>query len=285
MEKRKIQSDQGRLGGNKAVQEGKKGISIGGLAIKTDYLLGLGLALFLIAYIYLKQVVFGVISLIFLLVLFLKDALPQKADSKGIKSAIFELGFALVAALAVWYGLGFLLQTPTPIDVVTSCSMLPNLDRGDLIILQGGEIRAAEVKLSKQVEFADFVKSDCIVREISTGKERREICTTGLRVDGKKYPFDHSGDIVVYEPQSAYRDLGLVVHRAALKLTFNGQTNYLIKGDNNPAPDVFGITQNFAKKEQIKGKVILRIPIIGYLKLFLSLQFDEPANCKYIVEQ
>ncbi len=253
--------------------------------IKTDYLLAALLVLGVGAYIILKRPIFGIISLILLLALFLKDALPASSDSKSVKRSVYELGIALFGALAVWYGLGFLLQTATPIDVVTSCSMLPALDRGDIIILQGGDISAKEVTINKQVEFKDFIKSECAIREMASGIERKEACTSGLIVDGKSYAFDTTGDIVVYEPNNAYKDLGLVVHRVALKINFNGNFSYLIKGDNNPSPDVFGISSDFAKREQMHGKVILRIPYLGYLKLFLSMQFDEPANCKYIVEQ
>jgi len=161
----------------------------------------------------------------------------------------------------------------------------PIVYRGDIILLQGGEIRSQEVELTKPVEFRDFIKNECTVRELSSGAIRKELCTTGLRADGKEYAFDKGGDIVVYQPENAYRDLGLVVHRAVMKLKYKGETNYLIKGDNNPAPDVYGITQDFAKEDHMKGKVILRVPILGYLKLFLSLQFDEPENCKYVVDQ
>ena len=261
------------------------GLKIGGFIIKWDYLLILLMALSLAGYLYLKHMIFGVMTLLFLLSLFLRDAMPARSDSKSIKSSAMELGIALIAALSVWFGLGFLLHTSTPIDVVTSCSMVPALDRGDIILLQGGEIRSQEVELTKPVEFRDFIKNECTVRELSSGAIRKELCTTGLRADGKEYAFDKGGDIVVYQPENAYRDLGLVVHRAVMKLKYKGETNYLIKGDNNPAPDVYGITQDFAKEDHMKGKVILRVPILGYLKLFLSLQFDEPENCKYVVDQ
>ncbi|MFH1751025.1 MAG: hypothetical protein ABH863_05075 [Candidatus Micrarchaeota archaeon] len=263
----------------------KAGFKVAGFEIKQDYILALLLIVSVALYVQFKHMLFGVASLLLLLALFLRDALPASSDSKSIKSSLYELGFALAAALAVWYGLGFILQTPTPIDVVTSCSMLPALDRGDLIILQGGEIKALEVEVPRTVDFRDFTTSKCNITEIATGIQRSETCTTGLTINGKTYPFDTSGDIVVYEPNSAFRDLGLVVHRTVMKLKFKDKVVYLIKGDNNPAPDIFGITQSFAEEEQIKGRTIMRVPYIGYLKLFLSLQFDEPANCKYIISQ
>ncbi len=262
----------------------KKEFELFGVKIPLDYILALGLIISVALYVNTNWFAFGVISLLLLLALFLKDALPSTMDSKGIKGSLYELGIALVAALAVWYGLGFILQTPTPIDVVTSCSMVPALERGDLIIIQGGEINAKELIIDQQINFQDFVRTDCILREKTTNISRKEQCTIGLKIDDEVQYFDKEGDIVVYEPKNALRDVGLVVHRVVMKLNFNGETFYLIKGDNNPGPDLFGISNDFAKREQIKGKTILRIPYIGYLKLFLSFQFEEPTNCKYNIE-
>jgi signal peptidase I len=265
-------------------KEKKQGLKIAGYLVPYDYILTVLLVVFVAGYVMTKSVIFAALTLIDLVALFLKDAMPEKTDSKSVVTSVKELGFALAAALILWYGLSFLLQTSTPIDVVTSCSMLPRLDRGDLIVIQGGEIHAREIAINSSIQFKDFVKSDCKVREISSGIERLESCTNALMVNGEQIDFDKSGDVIVYEPKNAYRDVGLIVHRAVLKVNYNGATYYLIKGDNNTGPEVFGITQSLATKDQIKGREILRVPYIGYLKLFLSLQFDEPENCKYLIE-
>jgi signal peptidase I len=39
--------------------------------------------------------------------------------------------------IAVWFSLQFFLATKYPLDVVPSCSMLPSLQRGDMLLLQG----------------------------------------------------------------------------------------------------------------------------------------------------
>jgi signal peptidase I len=265
-------------------KEKKQGLKIAGFLVPHDYILAALLVIFVAGYVMTKSVIFAALTLVDLVALFLKDAMPEKTDSKSVVTSVKELGFALAAALILWYGLSFLLQTSTPIDVVTSCSMLPRLDRGDLIVIQGGEVHAREITINSSIQFKDFVKSDCKVRELTSGIERLESCTNAMMVNGEQINFDKTGDVIVYEPKNAYRDVGLIVHRAVLKVNYNGVTYYLIKGDNNPGPDVFGITQSLATKDQIKGREILRVPYIGYLKLFLSLQFDEPENCKYLIE-
>ncbi len=271
--------------GNSMAREKGKKLKILGISVKSDYLLGLSLVFAVAAYATTKFVGFAYASLLLLLFLFLRDAMPSGADKKSIGNSVFELVVALVAALALWYGLGFILQTPTPIDVVTSCSMLPALDRGDLIILQGGGINAREAVLSRSISLRDFTYVDCKVRELDSGTERDAKCASGLTVDGVNVPFDKDGDIVVYEPVNPYRNLGLIVHRAVLKMHFKGETYYLIKGDNNLGPDIPDISIDAAKMENIKGRVILRVPWLGYLKLFLSLQFNEPDNCRILVEE
>lgn len=56
---------------------------------------------------------------------------------EGYVKNILELVAVVVIVLLVWFGLKFILQTPYPIDVVPSCSMLPNLQRGSILLLDG----------------------------------------------------------------------------------------------------------------------------------------------------
>ncbi len=57
--------------------------------------------------------------------------------SEGVAGSIKEILIALVAALLIWTALVFILGTSSPIDAVASCSMLPTLQRGDLVVLHG----------------------------------------------------------------------------------------------------------------------------------------------------
>ncbi|MEM3841232.1 MAG: hypothetical protein QXN59_00865, partial [Candidatus Micrarchaeaceae archaeon] len=67
-----------------------------------------------------------------------------------------EIAVAIAIVIGLWIALRFILATPTPIDVVPSCSMLPTLNRGDMILVQGinvSKLRAPIVNVTKS-EFA-----------------------------------------------------------------------------------------------------------------------------------
>ena len=72
------------------------------------------------------------------------------------------------------------------------------------------------------------------------------------------------GDVVTYRStDSAYYGI-LVTHRVVNIKEENGETVYITKGDHNETVDRSAI-----KADQIYGKVIMRIPKIGYIKYFL----------------
>ncbi|MFH1106600.1 MAG: hypothetical protein V1787_01770 [Candidatus Micrarchaeota archaeon] len=206
-----------------------------------------------------------------------------KLAGDSLASSVAELDTAFFAALFAWLTLGFLLNTPTPLDVVTSCSMVPNLDRGDLIILHGGSINAPVAELTQPLTSSDFIKDLCVVRDTKSGAEFNTLCTTGVRAGGSQYSFGKTSDIIVYSPLSR-PDIGLIVHRAVLKLNYDGKTYYLTKGDNNPVTDIEGIITSPPEEGQVMGKVIARLPYVGYLKLFLAFQFEEPAACRRVIQ-
>lgn len=75
------------------------------------------------------------------------------------------------------------------------------------------------------------------------------------------------GDVVVYD--AAWYNQP-VIHRVINIVDINGTTMYVIKGDNNNAPDPY-----YVNADQIKEKVVtfgdnlVIIPKIGYLSLWL----------------
>lgn len=79
----------------------------------------------------------------------------------GLASELKETLYAILIALMVWYGSGWLLATPTPINAIVSCSMLPAYERGDLVILQGGPVKT---EYEAYAGPASDVNSSAIVR-------------------------------------------------------------------------------------------------------------------------
>tara|TARA_Y100000310_G_scaffold280740_1_gene300669 strand:+ start:969 stop:1400 length:432 start_codon:yes stop_codon:yes gene_type:complete len=69
-------------------------------------------------------------------------------------------------------------------------------------------------------------------------------------------------DIVIYQNQHVPYT---IVHRIISKQTEeDGSLSFIIKGDNNQSPDPFPVKEN-----EIKGKVQLAIPLLGYPRLAL----------------
>ncbi|MGB9577227.1 MAG: hypothetical protein ACP5O3_00650 [Candidatus Micrarchaeia archaeon] len=227
------------------------------------------------AYALFKSVAAGVVALAAFLALVFKDVMPSEAGGKGLKNALKEVVVAFAAAVAAWVVLCVVLQTASPIDVVTSCSMVPVLERGDLIVLQGGTISVPTVKYSGALPQIKVHSSPCV---ISKGNESlRSFCASSLEVGGQVFSFNSSNDVVVYaaKPES----YGLIVHRAWLRLeNEEGKAVLVTKGDNNQFFDAqAGIS--LPSDEEVHGKMILRVPFVGFLKLFLFGQFAEPPGC------
>ena len=81
-------------------------------------------------------------------------------------------------------------------------------------------------------------------------------------------PEYHVEDIVVYENPATRLP---IVHRI-INITDEG--NFITKGDNNPVADPGYITPGPIDPSSVKGKVILRIPFLGWVKLlFLRYVF------------
>lgn len=101
------------------------------------------IAIFFIAYLVTGFWVFGLlVGMAIVWVVLLEFVLGAKAH--GIVNELKETLIALVLALLVWFGSGFLLQTSSPLNAIVSCSMLPHLDRGDMVILNGDRVQAPQ---------------------------------------------------------------------------------------------------------------------------------------------
>ena len=66
----------------------------------------------------------------------------------GLKDEIKETGIALLLALLVWFGASYVLQTPSPLNAIVSCSMLPHIQRGDMVVLSGDRVQAPQEEVA-----------------------------------------------------------------------------------------------------------------------------------------
>ncbi len=252
--------------------------------IELSYVLGGLLAASVLAFYATRNSLFAIVGFLLLVALFVRDILPSKWSRAELVSTGKELAIALLLALGVWLAMQFFLGTQAPIDVVTSCSMLPNLERGDMIVVQGSKTPQATLlvfsgSLEDLQQELRVNKNACTVRV--SGSPVQALCTNGIFYRGTEFIQRPDSDVVVYD--ASPRFYGLIVHRVFVRLS-NGTNEYLLtKGDNN-----IGLDQEAGllpvQPKDVRGTVITRIPLLGFLKLFLFMQFDEPAGCKQVLQ-
>jgi hypothetical protein len=206
--------------------------------------------------------------------------------------------------------------------------MLPNLQRGDLVVLQGGGISAphatiptisgigvAEIyengrlaaiangslysycsahaadaicsrfisspeSFTEKHGFLAFGYGKCTAVFPKSGGFQVGPCVSWLEANNERHYENLSNSIIVFSPQKEeyYSRVGDIIHRAFIAITAqdSGKTYILTKGDNNPIFDIqvydeaSGQGNLPVELSRSKGKVIFRIPYIGYLKLFIS---------------
>ena len=266
------------------------------------------LVLFFVLFIITRSAIFAILTGISLVAIFVIDILAG-VKTYGLMNEIKEIVIAAVIALVFIYSLTFFLNTPAPVSAIVSCSLLPHYERGDMIILQGvklEDINAPTVELTQgefneiygkshprcsSIGVIEYVCSECTRISVTT-KQFIKIsnCTREIDIKGQKIYENFSNDVIVYEPilLNGEKWGGDIIHRVFAKLKVGDKYFLLTKGDNN---DVFDATVfNIIDESHVKGKVILRIPVLGYLKLFLSgaIQdpqfFFDPAGCEMIYE-
>ena len=284
----------------------------------------------------LLYVLFGilvVVEIAWFVALEVKDG----AKKYGWKHEVLDTIIALAVAIGIWFGASFILNTSSPISAVVSCSMLPDLQRGDFVIVQGAPVEAYDIDMSAS-EFGSLedsakisydgnsatvpgsLYSYCLLDSksdicrsfvrypelfieqkgpftyryercgitFSNGTEAAMPCLRSVIFEGEEYLTDFSNDIIVYGPQPGdpYSAIGDIVHRVMFKVDVDGKGYYLTRGDNNPLLDIQVYDYNRGRgnqpvpEEQVRGKVIGRIPLLGYFKLFISGYFAEDGQCK-----
>ncbi len=120
--------------------------SIGRYARNTWVQIG-ALALLILLYVATKISLFGILFAVALVGTVAMEVFSG-AKSRGWKEEAKDTAVSLGAIIVLWLALGFVLNSPVPINAVVSCSMLPNVERGDLILVQGAEPIGYELELS-----------------------------------------------------------------------------------------------------------------------------------------
>ncbi len=94
------------------------------------------LALLIVAYAVLGSALVGLAALAVIICIFYYE-IRHSVKTEGTRRSVIDMVGAICAAIAVWIVLIVLLHTTAPVDAVSSCSMLPVLQRGDLVLLSG----------------------------------------------------------------------------------------------------------------------------------------------------
>lgn len=110
--------------------------------------IGLLVALLLL-YVLTKTSIFGVLFAIALIGTVAVE-IWMGSKKRGWKEELKDTVISLVGIVVLWFALTIILNSPVPINAVVSCSMLPNVERGDLIIVQGADPVGYEVELSSE---------------------------------------------------------------------------------------------------------------------------------------
>jgi signal peptidase I len=162
--------------------------------------------------------------------------LPKKSNGsvKEVVKLAVLIAIVVGSVLAVDLGLQIAMNTSTPVVVVTSGSMSPTLERGDICIIQK-------------------VASDQYV----VGNHN-----------------NRTGDIIVFDATGIYPGPDPVIHRIINRTydQVTNHTWFLTQGDNNPYADNLGhgaFPGGWVEDTRVYGKVISTIPWIGNIFLFL----------------
>jgi len=155
---------------------------------------------------------------------------------------IFLVLIVLSSVVAFWFGLKAAFRSEYPLMPIDSEGMRPTLNNGDLAVVQGLS-GASEIKAAKKPE----------------------------------------GDIIVFRRPSNPDEL--LVQRAINKTLVDGVWYFRTQGDNATSPawwtqglnteDTWG--NGLFHEKFLIGKVVGRVPLLGYLPLYVSAFLQTPA--------
>ncbi|PIU21871.1 MAG: hypothetical protein COT15_00145 [Candidatus Diapherotrites archaeon CG08_land_8_20_14_0_20_34_12] len=217
-------------------------------------------------------------------------------ENKLITNIVYVIS-AFIFAYLFYQLFGLILASKYPATIVLSGSMEPVFYRGDILIVQGvssENLKGQEVSLDldslENVPTFFYANGFCsldqnpslvkclqLVNPVLTNKIPLENFTTKeIRFsNGVVLPIETTGDIVVYYSKLQNKE---IVHRVIAKIKTKSEIYVLTKGDSKLNPFIDqegGIVEYAINAKDIYGRVIFKIPILGYVKLLL---LDDPIQ-------
>ena len=86
---------------------------------------------------------FGIAAFVVIAAILLLE-ISLGVKESGYRKSMLEFAAVIIAVVIFWLALRIVMGTSSPLDVVPSCSMLPTLSRGDMILVKG--VNAQELK-------------------------------------------------------------------------------------------------------------------------------------------
>jgi signal peptidase I len=224
----------------------------------------------------------------------LRKVHPKKENPSFFDEAVDSVVYvvsALIFAFLIYVALGLILNTSAPMVIVSSSSMVPEMYRGDIIVLYGDK----NIK-AREIDFNGFIRGKMYYEYGKTFPEPEEFIDpfTGrtliklseakeIQIGKERVPITKNGDIIVYFSSHAGKD---IIHRAITKINARDGVFFITKGDANPLIDqdcievknyygekVYSCISKYAVPlEGIKGKAVFKIPLLGCVKLWV---FDD----------
>ena len=201
---------------------------------------------------------------------------PKKTETKIIYW-VFYLIYSLLLAFIIFKLLGLILGTTLPLATVVSGSMEPSFYRGDIMVISSTKnLKSEVVTINENIatkNITDFLEMEYEKGIVKTIKINNQLIEVNDAVE-------NNNSVVVYKSNLTGKD---IIHRVILIIKANDGKFVLTKGDNNKTNYIIDqdciISGNYVVNgclnmypinvESLLGKKRLRIPYIGYLKLFL----------------
>jgi signal peptidase I len=186
--------------------------------------------------------------------------------------------FAFVCAYIIYLLLGLILGVNMPLAIVVSYSMEPSLSRGDIVIIKDiKNLDVQTIEINENIKNKDLKEfAEIIYFKNEYGLEQVESIT----IDETTINIENiiENDIIIYPSNLQNKD---IVHRLVVLIKANDGEYVLTKGDNNKTNRLIDQDCNFVEGvakhnclnkyptpiNKVKGKVISKIPYIGYIKL------------------